>query len=368
MLVKRLARCEMARVTPSRFRHHFLVTAFVLAMTATLAACTTHPPVASLPAPAARTGPVPTAQTDGAMTLRLSLLTYNVAGLPWPQRSGTRAAMGRIEAAWSAEFGATSPDILVVQEAFVPSSTRLPLRVGYANMVRGPLRMDRAKPLIDPASPAFRRARRMRKGEGVGAVVGSGLLLATDLAIVSNVSRPFGRSSCAGYDCLSNKGVQLVEIAVPGMPEPLFVLNTHLNSRGSTGVSEERSLYAYRRQIREIEALLAREWRGRGPLIWAGDFNARHDPDRFEAKEEHIPGELAHRFCMVNPARCMVRMSWDSDEPWMDTQDLQGFLPGRLVSLEPVEIRARFDRPVDGRMLSDHDGLEVTWELRWPRE
>lgn len=355
---------------PPRSTSLAIAVPLILLLAAALGGCATHPPVASLPLAAGERVPAPVRAPDGQVTVRLSLLTYNVAGLPWPRRSGTRAAMRRIEGAWADEFTSGAPHILVMQEAFVPSATGLPERVGYANMVRGPRRRDRAEPLIDPASPAFRRARSMRRGEGLGTVVGSGLLLATDLAVVANITHPFARSSCAGYDCLSNKGVQLVEIAIPGLPEPLFVLNTHLNSRGSSGVADERSLYAYRRQVREIEAVLARDWRGRGPLIWAGDFNARSDLDRFGAKEDSLPGELAHRYCMVHPGRCQVEMSWDSDEPWMDTQDLQGFLPGGLVSLEPVAIRARFDRPVERRMLSDHDGLEVTWELRWtaPRE
>lgn len=293
------------------------------------------------------------------------MLTYNVAGLPWPRRSGTRRAMARIEAAWQQEYSQGNPHIAVFQEAFVPSATRLPHRLGYASMVRGPLRRERAEPLIGSASSEFRRGRRLLKGERIGTVVGSGLVLSTDLAVISNLTWPFGRESCAGFDCLSNKGAQLVEIAVPGLPEPLFILNTHLNSNGSSGVSEDRSLYAYRRQVREIEALLEREWQGRGPLIWAGDFNARGNLARFEEKANRISGELAHRFCIQYPDECTVKMSWDSDEPWMDTQDLQGFQPSGRIAVRPVAIRARFDEPVNGRMLSDHDGLEVTWELRW---
>ena len=330
-----------------------------------LASCASHLPHSTLPTVSARPD-LPIMQ-DGSSeaSVRISLLTYNVAGLPWPKRAGTRTAMARIAAAWPEEFGEQSPDITVLQETFVPAATSLPSQIGYAHWVRGPRRGDRIDPLIEPAARDFRKARRLRKGERFGTFVGSGLLLATDLAILRNVTQPFGRQSCAGYDCLSNKGVQLVEIAIPGMPEPLFVLNAHLNSNGAAGVPSEHSLYAYQRQVREIEMLLEAEWAGRGPLIVAGDFNARGNLDRFGEADEKVLGELAHRFCINRPDRCAVAMSWDSDEPWMDTQDLQGFRAGRLVSLQPVAIRARFDRPYDGEMLSDHDGLEVVWELRW---
>ena len=119
------------------------------------------------------------------------------------------------------------------------------------------------------------------------------------------------------------------------------------------------------RQIAELRDLLAREWRGRGPLIWAGDINARGDLERFGLQEASLPGELAHRYCVDNPGHCAVESSWDNDAPWLDTQDLQGFLDGEWVRIKPVSIAARFDAPVDGRMLSDHDALEVRWRLSW---
>lgn len=330
-----------------------------------LAGCASHPLVRPLPQPAVRSVPVHVDPSTGERSAVITLLTYNVAGLPWPRRTGTRQAMRRIERAWPAEFADGSPDLLLLQEAFVPSATRLPLRVGYANLVRGPRRSDRADPPPEPPSREFRKGRAFGKGERLGKLTGSGLALATDLEIAAHSNLPFGRSSCAGYDCLANKGAMLVEIAVPGMPEPLFVINTHLNSRSASGVSHERSFYAYRRQLREIEQWLDRVWRGRGPLIWVGDFNAGFDRERFDEKEERLPGELAHRRCVERPERCRVLMSWDSDEPWLDTQDLQGFLSGNRVRVEPIAIAARFDSPFEGRMLSDHDGLEVTWRLSW---
>lgn len=302
----------------------------------------------------------------GEHRLTLSVLSYNVAGLPWPSRKGTGRAMERIAEAWDVALP-RSPDVVLFQEAFVPSATWLPDRIGYANFVRGPYRRERVEQLGEAPSREFRKARRVFKGERlVGRVVGSGLMLATDLGIGGVVRHPFGRGLCAGLDCMANKGVLLVELDIPGLPEPLFVLNTHLNSRLAAKVSPERSFHAYRLQLEELAALLERDWRGRGPLIWVGDFNSRGSPDRFEAKDARMPGDLAHRHCLAYPAGCRIEASWDSDEPWLDTQDLQGFADGRIVKVRPVAIAARFDEPFAGRMLSDHDGLEVTWQLTWP--
>jgi endonuclease/exonuclease/phosphatase family metal-dependent hydrolase len=335
------------------------------AVAALLAGCASHPLVPPLPQSARVAVPLDTDPETGRTFAIISVMTYNVAALPWPKRMGTGRAMRRIERAWPTEFAYGAPDVLVLQEAFVPAATALPGRIGYGNFVRGPRRRDRADLFIAKPDPEFRSDRRLTRGERLGKLVNSGLVAGTGLRIVSLVTHPFGGHSCAGFDCLANKGVQLLELEVPGMPEPLFILNTHLNSRLASGAPLDRSLAAYRRQMEQVEIFLEREWRGRGPLIWAGDFNARGDPERFEFKEERLVGEMAHRFCVRHPDTCVVTMSWDNDEPWLDTQDLQGFIEGGWVRVEPIAIRARFDKPVDGRMLSDHDGLEVVWKLSW---
>jgi endonuclease/exonuclease/phosphatase family metal-dependent hydrolase len=341
------------------------LTALCLSLAAMLGGCASHPALPPPPLPAVREVPVQVNSETGVHSIELTVLTYNVAGLPFPARGDTRRGMKSIERAWDNEFAEEPPDVTLLQEAFVPSATRLASRVGYRNVLRGPRRLDKPNPRPESAAKEFRQQRRLIKGERWFTLMGSGLVAATDLAVVRKVSQPFGRHSCAGYDCLANKGVMLIEIDIPGMPEPLFVLNTHLNSRRASGVKDERSLYAYRRQVMEIMELLDREWGGRGPLVWAGDLNARGNLDRFTYQEERLPGELAHRYCADNPHHCAVRISWDNDEPWLDTQDLQGFLDGQWVWIKPVAITARFDEPVDGRMLSDHDGLEVRWRLSW---
>lgn len=343
----------------------FLATTPAAFLAVLAAGCASHPALPPPPLPAVRELAVNVDPETEVHSIDLTVLSYNVAGLPFPERLNTRKAMRRIERAWPGEFPEGSPDVLLLQEAFVPSSTKLAGRAGYRNVLRGPKRLDKPDPSPERALRAFRKERRLLKGERLFILMGSGLVAATDLAVDRKVSQPFGRHSCAGYDCLANKGAMLIEIPVPGMPEPLFVLNTHLNSRKASGVADERSLYAYRRQVREIEELLDREWAGRGPLIWAGDLNARGNLERFSFQEERLPGELAHRYCADNREHCAVRMSWDNDEPWLDTQDLQGFLDGEWVRIRPVAIAARFDEPVDGRMLSDHDGLEVRWRLSW---
>jgi hypothetical protein len=38
----------------------------------------------------------------------------------------------------------------------------------------------------------------------------------------------FARGSCAGFDCLSNKGLVFARIQVPGVPGTVDLFNTHI--------------------------------------------------------------------------------------------------------------------------------------------
>ncbi len=59
-------------------------------------------------------------------------------------------------------------------------------------------------------------------------------------------------------------------------------------------------------------------------------------------------------------------MQWDTDTPWYETQDLQGWLSGNRVTINPFKVEAVFDEPEDGIMPSDHNGMLVHYRLSWP--
>lgn len=327
--------------------------------------CASHPKPADLPQLSAKNVVIVKNEKTGDRSVVISVLIYNVAGLPWPIRSKTGPAMARLRVAFQEEFSAQQPDVLMLQEAFVPSATSLVKSANIENFVTGPSAGSRTTLEGPTLDTEFKKARRRNKGEKSAKLLNSGLVLATNYGINNVTNEPFGKKMCAGFDCMSNKGLMLVELDIPGVPAPLFILNTHLNSRGSSGVANERSLYAHNRQVDYMVELFARDWKGRGPLIYGGDFNTRNSADRFEYKDARLPGELAHRFCYSNRDQCAVELSWDSDEPWLDTQDLQGYANGGGLRIEPVAIAAVFDQPVDGKKLSDHDALKVTYRISW---
>ena len=70
-------------------------------------------------------------------------------------------------------------------------------------------------------------------------------------------------------------------------------------------------------------------------------------------------------YCVEDPDRCDIEIDWQSDTPWYDSQDLQGWASGNQVMVEPVRVEQAFNNPVNGKMPSDHNGFLVTYRLSW---
>jgi len=98
------------------------------------------------------------------------------------------------------------------------------------------------------------------------------------------------------------------------------------------------------------------------PLIVGGDFNVMHAPDRFDYVMADYPFEVVSRWCHNLPGACDTQISYDGDAPWLDTQDLIGFLDGDKVDVTPTRVEATFDG-ANEPVLSDHDGYRVTFQL-----
>ncbi|MDM7956704.1 endonuclease/exonuclease/phosphatase family protein [Blastomonas sp.] len=298
--------------------------------------------------------------------VRLSVLIYNVEGLPWPARKNREPSLRRIgETLQTMRAKGTGPDVVMLQEAFTPAARHILVQAGYANIVSGPGRRTRRSIAAADIDTSFKKARKRKKGERFGRLLNSGLYIASDLPLTVLAAEPFSRRACAGFDCLANKGALVAEVHVGGMPQPLVLLTTHLNSQRAARVSLGRAREAHGYQIDENALLLDEVREPSSPLILGGDFNMRGDISRFEAFANAQPYRIVHEFCISQPDVCAAKLSFDGDEPWLDTQDLQAYDHGRAIAMVPVEIAAMFDG-LRGERLSDHDGLLVTYEMRWP--
>ncbi|PZU59621.1 MAG: metal-dependent hydrolase [Sphingobium sp.] len=329
-----------------------------------LAGCGINPPLRTMACADARP-PTIVRSSDGRFdTTTLSVLTYNMEGLGWPARTGRGDDLGRIGRALAAmrEAG-TAPDIVLFQEMFSTTAKRAVEAADYPAIVSGP---HRTRPAHGSTKDPLPGRSRLNRGELGLHIYGSGLAIASIYPVLHVDRRAYGRKSCAGYDCLANKGVLLARIAIPGVPSPIDVYDTHMNSRGASRVAAIRNLAAHDRQALEASEFIDRTHDDAFPLIFGGDFNMRHSEERWANFTRYQSLRLVHQVCADPASGCDVRMSWDGDEPWMDTQDLQFFWNGEVVSVRPIRVEAMFDGSPGEPVLSDHDGFRVTYELRWP--
>ena len=246
----------------------------------------------------------------GRASTTLSVLTYNVEGLPWPARRNRGPRLREIARQLAELRGrGAAPDIVLLQEAFSAEAARIGAGAGYPNLVPGPSARTRQPPTSQGADRSLTDRRKRRRGEGLGRMLSSGLYLLSDYPVVAAERRPFRRRECAGYDCLANKGLMHVRILIPGAPAAVDVFNTHLNSRGSAGVPGARSLKAHRLQVNEVNRFIETRWDRRNGLLFGGDFNMQNAPARFEHFAEKTAYRLVHQHCVRPEARCDVRVS-----------------------------------------------------------
>lgn len=329
-----------------------------------LASCGAPPPVRSLACTAAQ--PVPIVQSpDGKLKwATIRVLTFNIEGLGFPARKGRGAELRQIGERLAAMRSAgTGPDIVLFQEMFSSAAKSAVAASGYPAIESGPRRTTRA---FESTREKLPGKSKVKRGEIGVHFTGSGLAIASRFPIIHTDMRAYGTRSCAGLDCLANKGIMLARIAIPGLPTPIDVYNTHMNSRGASKAPHERNLAAHDRQALEASEFIDSTHDDAFPVIFGGDFNMRHSEPRWENFSRYQSLNLVHRICADRNSGCDVRMSWDGDAPWMDTQDLQFFWDGNPAAIRPVRVEALFDGSPDSPQLSDHDGFMVTYRIEWP--
>lgn len=338
------------------------IAASVLA-TAALAGCATLPAERTVACAAARRPPIALSEDGRTASTRIDVLTYNVEGLTWPARSGRAASLRAIgERLAALRAAGEGPDVVLFQEVFSRHSVRMIERLPYPSLAAGPARSESRTRRTGPSLPGSRRPHR---GEIGLKLQTAGLAIAAEHPIVAIDSAPFPRRSCAGFDCLANKGVLHAEIAIPGVPRTLHLFNTHMNSQGASRVPARRHHAAHEQQTAFLVSFIDEIAGSVRPLVFGGDFNMRGSELRFDIFDRSNPLTLVHRHCIEPEAGCDVLMSWDGDAPWMDTQDLQLFRSGGAIAVRPVRVEAMFDGGPTGPQLSDHDGFRVVYELSW---
>jgi endonuclease/exonuclease/phosphatase family metal-dependent hydrolase len=292
----------------------------------------------------------------------LSVMTYNVKGLPWPLASGRPEALASIAERLSAlRREGRQPHVVVLQEAFTSEAKAIGRLAGYPYVVEGPY----SRPAPSLAQSFWRE---WHLGEASPAQVDSGLVLLSDLPIRKVQRAAFPAEDCAGYDCLAAKGVLIADLALPN-GSTVRVATTHLNCRKASGTSIARSDAAFGRQAAFIGAMLARLRADGVPTVLAGDFNQGQRADRISMLHgalDTVPGAerkdaLSRRFD-ADPLG-MARLA---GAEWIrqKARDMQFVFDGAAARLEPMRVDVPFGTEPDGSMLSDHMGYTVHYALR----
>jgi endonuclease/exonuclease/phosphatase family metal-dependent hydrolase len=331
---------------------------------ALLAGCATGPAKRVVSCEDAPAVTIETSSDGRVASTLLDVLTFNIEGLPWPARTNREPHLREIgERLAALRTQGDAPDIVVFQEVFSRAAARAVESTGYRSIVAGPHRRSRQAPSTEGALPGERR---MLRGEIGANLLSSGLVVATDFLVVAGEYRPFGRGSCAGFDCLSNKGVLFAQVVIPGVPEAIDVFTTHMQSQRASGVPKERHLEAHLRQTRELSEFVSVTGSRTTPTIVGGDFNLRGADARHYHFDRKFPVDNVHRFCSERPAECEVLQDWPHEEQWRRVQNMQLFTSGDVVTVRPVRAEGMFDGGPSGPVLSDHNGFRVTYRLSWP--
>jgi endonuclease/exonuclease/phosphatase family metal-dependent hydrolase len=271
-------------------------------------------------------------------TAELSVLTYNVRGLPWPvalRRGAALQEIGRELAQLRAE--GRQPDVVLIQEGFRAEMAELFRASGYRYWVQGPPRG--------------------------GKLTGGGLHILSDAPVVD--VRMMAYTACAGFDCLANKGAMLARLAPEGAPGPIEILNTHLNSRHASRAPARDALQAHNRQTDQLFAFINAERDPSLPLLVGGDFNVKGAPARYDHAAAARPYKVVSEFCSEPGSGCGAGASDTGAQPWLRSQDLQAFAGEPDVTVRPVAVATLFDAASPGGRLSDHDGYLVRYQMRW---
>lgn len=306
----------------------------------------------------------------------LSVMTYNVEGLPFPVRFGRSSAARQIaDRLHQMRDAGLQPHVVVLQEAFGDAQRKIGEEAGYRYVAFGPDRDLRNDEAMSADDKAFAEQARFLKGERSGKMTGSGLAILSDYPIVSVAKAAFPSYACAGFDCLANKGVMMVTVQVPGVDQPVAVIATHMNSKDSSHVPEARHRYAFMRQVETVSKFLTANLPPSTPYIFAGDTNVGRSQPRMAALESMLAGlprtadagqvRIALKTCLEGTdSGCMISTPKEVRISAKRNKDLQVFAPGATTSVALLGVDAPFGHDAKGRMLSDHIGYTAFYRFK----
>lgn len=294
----------------------------------------------------------------------VSIMSYNIKGMPWPIALGREEAILAIGQRLAAMRSSDAqPHVVLLQEAFGDTANALGEAAGYRYVVTGPQVASPYEP--QPLGQAFAEGAQWIKGEGSGSLIDSGLAVLSDYPVIRIERYAFPEGACAGFDCLAAKGVMVAWLDVPGAGEPVAVVVTHLNSRRATHVAIERADRAYAWQVAAVREFLSTVLPSGTPVILGGDFNTGQAPARVAALSQPlIDGtQIDGLRTVLAEGRVISDLQNEAQRIVDRNKDRILFRDGARVGLRPE--RAWVPFPVTSlEPLSDHAGFVIDFSLK----
>lgn len=313
------------------------------------------------------------AMPDGGNTT-LSMMTYNIKGLPWPLAFDRDAALARIaERLRALRERDQQPHIVLLQEAFTPQAAEIARTSDYRYITFGPNRLMRSPIAPAAADQAFLHDARWDRGEAMGKQVDSGLIILSDYPIVRVRRLAFPDFACAGFDCLANKGVVIADIQVPGEAAPVVIVNVHLNASKASGVPVARSLAAYARQVDLTARFIASTVPRDRTLMIGGDMNIGGNAERsrtfFDGFSRHgltfvAAAQSGAQLALRNTAIRIPQTRDDLSHAMQRRKDWIFARAGNGTVLIVKGAHVPFGSEGEGPPLSDHFGYVIGYDCQ----
>ena len=274
----------------------------------------------------------------------LKVLSYNIQGLPWPFALTAKRFKDIGKVLEQRKKDGTAPDLVLLQESFIPKTKDLRKYADYPYVAKGP-----------------GLCARMNTGRIACALGNSGIYILSLHPIVKQARTGFSKKHCGTADCWANKGVQMALIAPEGLPFQIPIFNTHMQANDPYEADRiaQNSIIKTFLDEKNPEDL---------PFIFAGDFNFRPNLQSFHDFVQKTGLLDVGQFCL-NPGQteCKIEEHSVPGEVFGGTVDHHFIrnVEGAEYSIQPIYVEKNFKEPINGRMPSDHEGYEVHYEIRW---
>ena len=290
----------------------------------------------------------------------LRVLSYNIQALPPPIKKGKAPLFARIaELLVARRADGTQPHVVLLQEAFDSKSNVILEKTGYKYILKGPGKKTKAK--LGQAHWVQKTRKSYVKFTDPQKFMGSGLVILSDYPIIKAQHKSFNSDECAGLDCLANKSIQLARIDVPGLSQPLDVINSHFNSSRKAKAAKRIARKVHHKQTDKLKWFLEKTNVG-NPVIVAGDFNTKR-PNRYDYFMETIALTDAGKNCVEADGECEIGVDTSLDTLLLNTNDKHFYAETEQVHISPHFAERNFREKLNGKDLSDHLGYEIHYTL-----